>query len=553
MQLTNAEIAGILSQHADLLEISGENRFRVGAYRRAAETVLHHERSISDEEDVTALPGIGAGIAAVLDEIVETGRYAEFEELQAILPGSLLTMVDIPGLGPKRVKRFYEELNISSVPELEEAASAGRLSSLKGIGPKAELQILEGIRFQRSKTGRVSIGVALPLAERLAQQIQELTASRVEIAGSVRRMCETVGDINLLVVAGDRDRVINAITDLPEVAAVVQQGEVYGFDLHQGVRLTVMIAAEDDAGRALIALTGSADHVNSLGGIDAIPALASEAECYAAMGMEWIAPELREDHGEIEAAREGRLPVLITVNDLLGDLHLHTTWSDGTASPFEMAAAAARRGYEYLAITDHSGGLGIANGLDAERLAAQGVEIKSLKADAPLRLLRGSEIEVHRDGRLDFSDEILSNLDLVVASLHSGITQDRQTITDRMCRTLQNPHVDIVAHPTGRLIERRQGADYDWEQVFAVAAASNTAIEINGNPARLDMDEVHARAAGKAGVLIAINSDAHNPESLEMVRYGVGIARRAWLEPGQVINTWSLESLQGWLTDRKLP
>ena len=550
MALTNSQIADILRQHADLMEIAGENSFRINAYRRAADTVKGHQQAIDREEDFTSLPGIGTGIAGVLREILSTGQYSEFEDLQEQLPGSLLTILDVPGLGAKRVARLYRELGITSLPELEEAARCGTLATLKGIGPKAASNILDGIVFLQRRTGRVSIGVALPLAERLAHHLSDLSGAPVVVAGSVRRMCETVGNIDLLAIAENPDTVLAQVLDLPDVASQSERdGAVATFQLQQGIGLRVQVAGQAVAGSAWIQMTGSAAHLAQLGDL---PDAATEEECYAALGLPWIAPEMRENLGELEAAREGRLPNLIAVDDLRGDLHLHTTWSDGKASPLEMATAGRQRGYEYMAITDHSGGLGIANGLKPDRLAVQRDEIHGYQ-DAPLRLLAGSEVEVHRDGRLDFEDDLLATLDLVVASLHSGIRQDIETITDRICRTLLNEHVDIVAHPTGRLIERRQGATYDWPRVFDAARESATAIEINSDPARLDMRDEHARMAANAGVLISIDSDAHNPVSLALMRYGIGIARRAWIEPHMVVNTWPLDDLLLWLAERRLP
>lgn len=554
MRMTNAEVAGILRSHADLLEIAGENAFRINAYRRAADAVKEHERSITDEQNLTELPGVGAGIAAALREILDTGQYSEFEELQESLPGSLLTILDVPGLGAKRVARFYRELGITSLPALEQAARDGKLASLKGIGPKAEANILEGISFLQRRTGRISIGVALPLAERLSGHLAAETGNPVWVAGSVRRMRETVGNIDLVAVGDNADTILNAVLSLLDVAHEIEHdGPVATFELQQGISLRVRVALASEAGTALIQMTGSVEHVARIGGSDALPPAGTEQACYAALGLEWISPELREDHGEVDAAREGRLPRSIEIDDLRGDLHLHTTWSDGAASPLEMAVAAARRGYEYLAITDHSGGLAIANGLKPERLIAQRHAIAEVQAGAPARLLAGSEVEVNRDGRLDFDDELLAGLDLVVASLHSGLRQDVETITNRICQTLRNEHVDIVAHPTGRLIERRQGASYDWPRVFEAAHETATAIEINSDPARLDMSDVNARAAAEAGVLISIDSDAHHPDSLAHVRYGIGIARRAWIEPWQVVNTWTLDDLLAWLSERRVP
>jgi DNA polymerase (family X) len=393
--------------------------------------------------------------------------------------------------------------------------------------------------------------MALPLALRLAERLAAITTNPVHVAGSVRRMCVTVGNIDLVAVGDDTEATLNAAAGLPDVAREIDRsGETATFDLHQGIMLRVRATPAARGGSTLLAMTGSEAHIRQLGGADGLPDAVTEEECYASLGLPFIAPELREDCGELDAAREGRLPRLIEVADLRGDLHLHTTWSDGSAAPLEMAVAAAERGYEYLAITDHSGGLGIAGGLKPERLAEQRIEIERLRDSSPVRLLAGSEVEVHRDGRLDFDDEILAGLDIVVASLHSGLRQPSAEFTDRLCATIGNRNVDIIAHPTGRLVERRQGADIDWPRVFGSAVETATVLEINADPARLDMDDETARSAFEAGCLISIDSDAHHPELLSLVRYGVGVARRAWIEPRQVVNTWPLDEVLAWLRDR---
>lgn len=550
MAQTNAEIAEILRANADLMEIAGENSFRVNAFRRAADAVRSHDRALTSQADLTDIPGVGPGIAAVLREILTTGTFGSFEELQERLPGSLLALLDIPGIGAKTAARLYRELNVTSLTDLEDALRGGRLSTMKGMGPKAQARIAEGLVFIQRRSGRTSIGLALPLALRLAERLQSSTGGPVHVAGSVRRMCVTVGNIDLVAVGDDASAVLNAAAELPDVARELsREGDTAVFDLHQGITLRLRATARERAGRTLVEMTGSSGHLRKLARSASLPDAATEEECYAALGLPWIAPEMREDRGELEAAREGRLPRLIEVADLRGDLHLHTTWSDGGASPLEMALAAGERGYAYLGITDHSGGLGIAGGLKPERLTEQRVEIDSLRDVAPVRLLAGSEVEVHRDGRLDFGDDILAGLDIVVASLHSGLRQPSVEFTDRLRATIRNRDVDIIAHPTGRLVERRQGADIDWPRVYAAAVEAATALEINADPARLDMDDESARAAFEAGCLISIDSDAHHPESLALVRYGVGVARRAWIEPQRVVNTWSLDDLLAWLRD----
>jgi DNA polymerase (family 10) len=408
--------------------------------------------------------------------------------------------------------------------------------------------------FVQRRSGRTSIGLALPLAERLAMRLGAMTGGPVYVAGSVRRMSVTAGNIDLVAIGDDIETVLNTAQAMPDVARVIDHdGDIRTFDLHQGVMLRVRAASPSSAGTALLEMTGSAAHVRRLTADSPLPTATTEEACYRALGLPFIAPELREDCGELAAAREGRLPRSIEIGDLRGDLHLHTTWSDGAASPLDMAVAAAERGYDYIGITDHSGGLGIAGGLKPDRLAEQRREIDRLAGRSPVRLLAGSEVEVHRDGRLDFSDDILAGLDIVVASLHSGLRQSEDEFTDRMCRTISNANVDIIAHPSGRLVERRQGATIDWPRVRALARETATVLEINADPARLDMDEASARAAADAGCLISIDSDAHHPESLGLVRFGIGVARRAWIEPRQVVNTWPLDDLLAWLRDRTLP
>ncbi len=556
MTLSNRQIASLFRKHADLMEISGGNRYRINAFRRAADSIRRFDSPLVEEPDPTVVPNIGAGLAEVVAEIVATGTFAEHEDLLTELPSSLPALFDIPGLGAKRIKRFYDELSITSLDELEAAAASHRLQTMKGIGAKAEAQILEGIAFLRKRTGRASIGVSLPLAERIAADLSEKMRISVYVVGSVRRMCETIGNLDLLAVNDQPEAIFRATEEIVSVRSRTAQGEGpdwANFELEQGIELRVFVSPPASAGRIQILTTGSAAHISELGGPDAVPDGPDEATCYRALGMDWIPPELREGRGETELARAGTLPTLIELSDIRGDLHLHSTWSDGAGTILEMAQAGHALGYEFMAICDHSGGLTIANGLTPERIRAQRAEIESLAGEAPLQLLAGSEVEVHRDATLDFSDDILAGLDLVVASLHSGIRQDRETITDRICQTLSNPNVDIVAHPTGRLIERRQGADYDWQRVIATALETGTALEINADPARLDMREEHARQAAEAGVLIAIDSDAHHPSGLLNMRYGVGIARRAGIQAHQVINTWPLETLLEWLATHKRP
>lgn len=551
----NRDVADQLRQCADLLEIKGENAFRVNAYRRAANALEEVGEPVQDliaAGTLTDVPGIGAGLAGAITEMVETGRYSLLEGLFDEIPSSILTLLGIPGVGPKTVGRFYRELGITTLVQLEEAASTGQLRTLRGIGPRQEARILEGIAFLNRRSNRLSIGAALPVAERLVAALRQRLDTTAEIVGSVRRRCETVENIDLLVGVDDPTIIAPALDGAPGVTSIEEINQSWVIAA-LSIGGTARVVATDPAvmGTALIRWTGSAAHVaeltNFAGGT--LPERAEEAAVYAALDLPFIAPELREARGEIAAASDGRLPKLVSVADLRGDLHLHSNWSDGRATIRQLAEAARDRGYEYLSISDHSGSLRVANGLDVERLREQRKEIDKINELVPeVRLLRSSEVEVHRDGSLDFPDEVLAELDIVVASLHSGLRQPREELMKRIIRVLENPHVDIVAHPTGRIIDRRPGADYDWEEVFRVARETGTAIEINGDPARLDMNEEHARMAVEAGVLIAIDSDAHDLASLDLVRYGVGIARRAWVGPESVVNTRSLPDLLAWLS-----
>ena len=553
--MNNHEIAEQLRQFADMLEIKGESVFRVVAYRRGAETIDHLPEAAAvlvAEDRLTDVPGIGPGLAGAVRELVDTGRYSAMEEVLGEVPSTLLTLLGIPGVGPKSVGRFYRELGITSLSQLESAARVGQLRALKGFGAKHEARILEGIAFLNRRTNRLSIGTALPVAERIADALHETLGTRVEIVGSTRRRCETVGNLDLLAAVVATDALADAVRRAPFVSDVEQTDDACVVAALQiGATLRVVGADPGRFGTELIRWTGSRDHVGQLAALagGALASAPSEQAVYASVGLPWIPPELREARGELEAAGHGTLPPLVSVSDLKGDLHLHSQWSDGRATVLELAEAARSRGYQYLSVSDHSGGLRIARGLDVERLHQQRGEIDRVNAIVPeVRLLRSAEVEVHRDGRLDFPDEVLAELDIVVASMHSGLRQaSREELTARLVGLLRNPHVDIVAHPTGRIIERRPGADYDWDEVFHVARETGTAIEINGDPARLDMDETHARAAVDAGVMISIDSDAHELASLELVRYGVGIARRGWVGPQSVVNTRPLPDLLAWL------
>lgn len=549
--MTNAEVAEILKQFADLLDIKGESGFRVSAYRRGADTVKRLDEPVGvlvEESRLTTLKGIGKGLAATIEEIVQTGQLGEMEEVHDEVPATLLTILAIPGIGPKTVGNFYRELGITNLEQLEQAIDTGALIELKGIGKKQEARIVEGIRFLRQRTGKMSIGTALPAARQLSEALSAALDSRVEVAGSIRRRAEVVGNIDLLVEGDDLERVRVAVERTWDgIEAISESGSSLNVTIGRIGHVRVISALTGQFGGEFVRLTGSQDHFESLA-IDGRKSFPDEQTLYESVECCWIPPELRENRGEIEHARANSLPELVDLSQVRGDLHLHSVWSDGRATILQLAERARELGYEYLSIADHSHGLAIANGLDASRLSQQWEEIEAIQKQIPdLRLLCASEVEVHRDGSLDFPDEVLERLELVVASLHSGRNMSIDEMTGRILSAIENPHVDIIAHPTGRIVDQRPGALYDWERVFEAAARTRTALEINANPARLDLPEELARQAVEAGVLIAIDSDAHDLRGLDVMEYGIGIARRGWVEKDSVINTWPLDQLLEWL------
>ncbi len=551
--MNNGELASQLKTFANLIEIKGENAFRVNAFRRAAEIVDELDQPVADlaaEGTLTDIPGIGPAIAAALTELVTSGHFTALDDVQGEIPATLLTMLDIPGIGTKSVARFYKELGITDLVQLESAAQRHEIRSLKGFGARNEERILKGIAFLNRRTGRLSIGTALPVAEVLVRAISEALGVEVAIAGSVRRMCETVGNIDLVACTSDATAVARFVEAMLEDVTIRDDGVVTGgHDCGVEVRIKPIDPAR--FGTEVVNWTGGRDFVEALEqrANGTLPDAPNEVALFTKMEISWIPPELRESPEAIDQALAGTLPNLISLKDIRGDLHLHSTWSDGHGTIHEMATRARELGYEYLSISDHSGGLAIASGLNRDRLRQQWEEIERVNAEIPeVRLLRASEVEVHLDGSLDFPDETLADLDLVVASLHSGLSRSTEELTERIVAVMRNPNVDIIAHPTGRIIERRPGGGYDWETVFRVAMETQTALEINANPARLDMSDEVARQARRAGVTIVIDTDAHDVRSLDLMRYGIGVARRAGIESSDVLNTRPLDQLFTWLS-----
>lgn len=573
-RLTNKEVADLLALVADILQILDANRFRVIAFQNAAEAIKNLPQDVSAlhaQGQLQSVAGIGKGIAGLLNELFTQGRVQEIEELKAQVPVGVVAMMQVPDMGPKKARRLWQEVGVTSIAELQAAAEAGKLRTLKGFGAKSEEKILKGIALLAKRgDDRTPIGDARPLAEGLVAALQAAlppgTIDRIEIAGSLRRWKETIGDMDLLCVSRQPAAVMQAFQSLAQIHDVTHAGETKSsVILANGLQVDLRVVEPEHWGAALQYFSGSKEHnvaVREIAlrqgwslneycltatGKGSAPegeerAFAEEAELYAFLGLDWVPPELRENRGEIAAAREHQLPNLITLADLRGELHGHSDWSDGTATIAEMAEAARARGYHYWALCDHSSGLGMVGGLDADRVRQQALEIARINEQyaaqgIDFRLLRGIEVEILADGSLGLPDDVLAELDVVVASIHSGLRQERATITERCIKAIRNPHVDILGHATGRLIGSRAPSELDVEQVLQVCAETGTVPEINAHPSRLDLSDVYARRAVELGCKIAINSDAHAVDGMTIMPYGIATARRAWLTAAHVINT----------------
>jgi len=566
----NQRVSEIFEAMADILDVRGANYHRILAYRRAAENIAAMGRPLKEiwqQGDLESLPGIGSTLAAKIDELMRTGELEAYQELSSEVPEGVVQMLQISGIGPKSARRFWKELGIESVEALERAAQAGQLRELSGFGARSEQNVLAGIRAFKRRTGRTRLGDAWDLSQAiLASLLQVPGVIKAAPAGSLRRMRETVGDIDLLVASEDPEPVMDRFRNLPRVAEVLLSGPTKtSVRTPRGLQVDLRVLQPSRWGTALQYFTGSQAHNIRLRGLGLSRGLSlseyalkredggeilckSEEQVYEHLGLPPIPPELREDRGEIEAALESHLPDLIGLDDLKGDFQFHTTWSDGQNTLLEMARAAAAYGLQYALVTDHSHSLAITGGLDAQRLREQRAEVDAVNEQlgGAFRLLAGVEVEVRADGTLDLPDDVLAELDLVVAAVHSGLRQDRDMFTGRTLAAIRNPHVDILAHPTGRRIGEREGADLDTEAVFRAAAETGTALEVNAHPSRLDLNDAHIRRAIQLGVTLAINSDAHSADGFSMLRFGVATARRGWAGPRDVLNTRSVDDVLRW-------
>jgi len=567
MPVHNADIAAVFDEIADLLEIESANPFRVRAYRNAARTLRDLNQDvaamIAHGQDVTELPGIGEDLASKIEEIVQTGTAAMLEEHRKKVPATLTNLLKIPGLGPKRVQTLYHKLGIRTLDDLRNAAQDGRVKALQGFGAKTEQHILDQLKARTSEAKRFKLAIATQYAEALIAYLRASPeVEQIVVAGSYRRAKETIGDLDLLVTARSGRPVVERFVSYPEVEEVLAHGTTKAsVRLSCRLQVDLRVVPEMSYGAALQYFTGSKEHsvllrqlaqrqglkLNEYGlfkGEQSV-AGATEESVYAAVGLPWIPPELRENRGEFEAARAGCLPRLVELADLKGDLHAHTKATDGRNSMKEMVEAARLRGFEYLAITDHSRHLAMAHGLDPKRLFEQLEEIDRLNEASPgLTILKGIEVDILEDGSLDLPDENLGRLDLVVGAVHSHFRLSREKQTERILRAMDRPHFTILAHPSGRLIDEREPYEVDMPRLIRHARERGCVLEVNAQPVRLDLTDTDCQLAKDEGVLVSINSDAHSVLDFENLRYGIGQARRGWLEKSHVLNTRTLQSLR---------
>jgi len=567
--VTNRDVTHVLLDMADLVELSGDDPFKAVAYRKAARAIDQYPEDVSllmEQGRLLEVPGVGKGIAGKVEELVRTGTFCLYEELKAKVPPGLRDLLRLPGLGPKTAAQLHQRLGVDSLESLKAALDSGAVRDLPGFGEKKAENLRHSLESLQHVADRTPLGHVLPWALPLRDTVAALPGvERAELAGSLRRRRDTVGDVDVVAAADDPPAVLAAFAGLRGVAEVLGQGDSKcSVVLDNGRQVDLRVVRPDQFVTTLHHFTGSKDHnvrlrarakdrglkLNEYGLFheDGSPVpIRSEEEIYRALGLAYIPPELREDLGEVEAAEEDRLPDLLRLEDIRGDLHVHTRWSDGLATVREMAHAARDRGYEYLAISDHSPSLVVAGGLTPERLRLQWDEIRQAAEELGFPILRSAEVDILRDGSLDLPDEVLAELDFVTASIHTGFRQDRETLTQRVLRAMENPHVDSIAHPTGRLLARREPYLVDMDRIIEAAVRTGTCLEINASPERLDLSAEHARQARDAGVMIAINTDAHQVETLEDMWFGVGQARRAWLGPSQVLNARGLPALLDYL------
>jgi DNA polymerase (family 10) len=571
--MKNKELADLFERMADILEFKGENPFKISAYRKASRIIRDLTQDIEDITESGKLkdvPGIGEGMAQKIMEYLKTGKVSKFEEVRKGVPDELIAIMDIPGMGPKTLSMLHKAKGISNLSQMEKAVEDGSLVGLPGIGEKKVENIKRGIQLLKQSKGRMNLGIAFPVAKQIVETLREKTGSRkIEWAGSLRRMRENIGDIDILATGPNPEKIVHTFTHLPEVKEILASGETKASVIvERGIQIDLRVVEEDSYGAALQYFTGSKGHNIHLRGIAKARGIKineygvfkgekkiggkEEKDVYRVLGMDWIEPELREDRGEIEASQDGHLPKLVEQSEINGDLHVHSKWSDGTSTIEEIARAAQKRGYQYVAICDHSKSLKITHGLDESRLMKQIEEIDRINEKMKgFQILKGTEVDILSDGKLDLSQKVLEKLDLVVAAVHSGFKQDKERMTKRIIRAIEDPFVHVVAHPSGRLLGARDPYEVEIEQVMEAAKQHSKALEINAYFERLDLDDIHCRKAKEMGIRVAIGTDSHHLDQMWMITLGVAVARRGWLEPIDVLNTLPLKGILRWCHGNK--
>ncbi len=566
--MKNRELALLFEKMADILEFKGENPFKVSAYRKASRLLgdlTQDIEELAERGELRKIPGIGEGISQKIEEYLKTGGISKFEEVRRGISDELIALMDIPGIGPKTLALLHKERKIESLNQLEKAVENGSLIGLPGMGEKKIENIRRGIQLLKQSQGRMNLGMAFPVAKQIVESLRKKAGTeKVQWAGSLRRMREDIGDIDVLATGPDHQKIVHAFTHLSEVKEVLASGETKASVIVEGgLQIDLRVVEEDSFGAALQYFTGSKAHnihlrsiakargikINEYGVFKGEKKIGGreESDVYQALGMVWIPPELREDRGEIEAAQKKNLPKLIEESEIRGDFHLHSNWSDGSSTIEEVARAAQKRGYEYIVMCDHTKSLKITHGLDEARLFRQMEEIDRLNENIKgFRILKGAEVDILSDGRLDLPDRVLEKLDLVVASVHSAFKQDREKMTRRMIRALEHPCVHILGHPTGRLLGARPPYEVEIEEVMKAAKKYDKALEINAYSERLDLNDLHCRKAKEMGIKMAIGTDAHHLDQMWMMSLGVAVARRGWLETEDVLNALPLKDLLRW-------
>jgi len=571
--MKSKELANLFEKMADILELKGENPFKISAYRKASRILgdlTQDIEEITEKGELKKIPGIGEGMAQKIEEYLKTGKVSKFEEIRREVSDELIAIMDIPGMGPKTLAMLHKEKGINNFSQLEKVLNDGSLLGLFGMGEKKIENIKRGVQLLKQSKGRMNLGVAFPVARRIVDTLRQKTGSKkIEWAGSLRRMKENIGDIDILATGPDKEKILQVFTHLPEVKEVLASGETKASVIVEGgTQIDLRGVEEDSYGAALQYFTGSKGHnihlrgiakakgikINEYGAFKGEKKIAGkeEKDIYRSLGMDWIEPELREDRGEIEAAQKGRLPKLIQESEIKGDLHVHSKWSDGAFSIEEMAKAAQKRGYQYVAICDHSKSLRIAHGLDESRLMKQIEEIDRINEKLEgFQILKGTEVDILGDGKLDLPEKILEKLDFIVAAIHSGFKQDKVKMTRRIVQALENPHIHILAHPSGRLLGARDPYEVEMDELMESAKKYGKALEINAYFERLDLDDIHCRKAKEMGIRVGIGTDAHHLDQMWMMSLGVAVARRGWLETNDVLNTMSLKGILKWCHQKR--